>query len=155
MPFALVIIGLLAIVTSARDTQDAFAAELRTDFTGPPKDNFIWWLAALGSVGALGYVKPLAPFSKAFLVLIFVVMILAQSKDGRGGFFAQLNAAIAAGPEKQAPQSAAPGSGASIPISVGNTSSTNPVANKAAADGNVSVQFSNMVQNAITSLFSQ
>jgi hypothetical protein len=82
------------VVTGARDTHRQFAAELKTDMGA-----FVWWIIALGLIGSLGYVKALAPFSKAFLVLVILVMILAQSRNGTGGFFEQLNRAIQAGPE--------------------------------------------------------
>ncbi len=127
MPFALVVIGLLMIVTGARNTQDDFANELRADFTGPPQGNFIWWLAAIGSVGAVGYYKPLAPLSNAFLVLIIIVMILAQSKNGGGGFFGQLQTALASGPVAPT-KSDAPGiASASNPATASNSGVTSNV----------------------------
>lgn len=101
------------IVTGVKDTYRCLASELQTEFTGDPKNNFVWWVVAIGGVGALGYVPVLRPFSKAFLTLVIIVIILAQSKNGGGGFFGELQAALQKGPDKIDPaQCAAPASGA-------------------------------------------
>lgn len=91
MPFALVVIGLLLIVTGTKDTYQQFGALLVKDFTGP--GNFTYWLVSIGTVGALGYNEKLRPFSRAFLFLILVGMIIRN-----GGFFDKFNAAIKSGP---------------------------------------------------------
>lgn len=96
MPFALVFIGLLMIVTGARDTQCAFATQVKSDLVGT--NGFIWYLVALGMIGLLGYVQALEKFAKAFLVLVIIAMILAQQKNGAQGFFTALSAALKAGP---------------------------------------------------------
>lgn len=93
MPFALVTIGLLLFVTGAKDTYKALGAQVASDFTGP--GNFTYWLAAIGAMGALGYIEAFKPFSRAFMVLIIVSMVLANQ-----GFFAKLTAAIKSGPDK-------------------------------------------------------
>lgn len=97
MPFALVTIGLLMIVAGARNTHGQFGRMLSEDFTGP--DNFLYWLAGIGAVGAVGYYEPARGFSRAMLVLLLVAMVLSN-----GGFFAKFRDAIA---------NASPGSGAS------------------------------------------
>lgn len=91
MPFALVLIGLVLIVTGAKNTHRAFGRTLVGDFTGPA--NFTYWLAAIGSIGALGYIEKIRPFSRAFMVLIIVAMFLAN-----GGFFDRLQQALRTGP---------------------------------------------------------
>lgn len=91
MPFALVFVGLLLIVVGAKGTQNAFASELKDDFTG--QGNFIWWIAAIGSVGALGYIPTFRKFSVAFMSLILVAMLLSNQ-----GFFTKLNEALKSGP---------------------------------------------------------
>lgn len=95
MPFALVFVGLLLIVVGAKGTQGAFASELTEDFTGP--GNFIWWIAAIGSVGALGYVPSLRKFSIVFMSLILVAMLISNQ-----GFFQKLSDALKSGPVKPA-----------------------------------------------------
>lgn len=92
MPFALVTIGLIMIVSGARDTYDAFGKQLVSDFTGP--GNFTYWLAAIGAVGSLGYIPDFRTFSRTFMALILVVMVLAQ----KTGFFDRLTQALNTGP---------------------------------------------------------
>jgi hypothetical protein len=96
MPFALVFIGLLMIVSGAKNTYKEFGAQLVTDFTGD--QNFLWWVVALGGVGALGYYAPLRGFSRAFIALILIAMMLAQQRGTSGGFFAMFDAALKSGP---------------------------------------------------------
>ena len=91
MPYALVTIGLILVITGARDTQAALAKELREDFTG--EGNFLWWITAIGSVGALGYLEPLRAFSRIFMTLILVSMILSNE-----GFFNKFIDAMRQGP---------------------------------------------------------
>jgi hypothetical protein len=91
MPFALVIIGLLMIVTGVRNTHAAFGQQIITDFTGP--QNFTTWLVAIGAVGALGYIEPLKPLSRAFMTLIIISFVVKN-----GGVFNKLQEALALGP---------------------------------------------------------
>lgn len=92
MPFALVTIGLLLIVVGAKGTHKEFGREVASEFTGP--NNFTWWIVSLGAVGSLGYVKQLRAFSTAFMALIVIAMVIANR-----GFFDQLTAALAKGPD--------------------------------------------------------
>lgn len=91
MPYALVIIGLLMIVTGIQNTYVQFAGQIQTDLTG--SKSFIVWIVALGSVGALGYISDLRTFSHYFMALILISMILANK-----GVFGQFQSALAAGP---------------------------------------------------------
>lgn len=90
MPFALVTIGLLLVITGFQNTYAQLGSQVGKDFTGP--GNFTYWVIALGVVGALGYNDTLKPFSRAFMALIIVVIFLSNK-----GFFAQLNPAISEG----------------------------------------------------------
>lgn len=94
MPFALVTIGLLMIVVGARGTHRAFGAQVSADFTG--QGSFLYWIAAIGSVGALGYIETFRTFSHIFMSLIIIAMFL-----GNQGFFAKLKEAIDKGPLPQ------------------------------------------------------
>lgn len=87
MPLALIIIGVVLFITAIRGTTDRLGVQIRKDFTGP--GNFLIWILALGSVGAVGYVKELRPISNAFLVLLLIVFILAANKGGKD-FFSSL-----------------------------------------------------------------
>lgn len=87
MPFALLTIGILLIITAYNNTQDVLASQLKKDFSGTT--GFVYWIAAIFVVGALGYIKPLEPVSRAFLALILVVLFLTHQ-----GVFQQFNAAL-------------------------------------------------------------
>lgn len=94
MQFALVTIGLLMIVTGARDTYAAFGQQLVSDFTG--EGNFTYWIAAIGALGALGAYAPLRGFSRAFIALVIVAMVLRN-----GGVFDKFTEALNMGPVEQ------------------------------------------------------
>jgi hypothetical protein len=93
MPFALIFIGLLMVVSGARDTHADLGSELITDIGG--KGGFGTRLLAIGAVGSLGYMGgDWRKFSIYFMVLVLVALLLSADK----GFFAQLSAARVAGP---------------------------------------------------------
>lgn len=119
MPFALIFIGLVLVVTGARDTYKPMGAQLVTDFTG--KNNFTYWLAAIGAVGAVGYYTPAKSFSHAFLLLILLAMVLAN-----GGVFDKFTQALAQGP------AASP---APDPVAAASPSGGNSGAKTAGTDG--------------------
>jgi len=87
MPFVLIIIGLTLIVASARGTLPNLGKLLKDDFTGP--NNFFLWLIAIGTVGMLGYYKPGEKFSRAFMALILIAMVIRN-----GGFYEKLVEAL-------------------------------------------------------------
>jgi hypothetical protein len=91
LPFALVLIGLIMIVTGARNTHAAFGQQVVSDFTGP--GNFTTWIVAIGAVGAVGYIEPLRPLSRAFMTLIIISFIVKN-----GGVFNKLTQALNEGP---------------------------------------------------------
>jgi len=108
----LLIMGLLMVVSAVKNTHVQLGEQIKSDFTGP--GNFTYWLAAIGIVGAVGYVKPLQAFANAFLVLIFLSFILKN-----GGVFDKLQEALAQGalatPSKEPPK-IPEGGGGSSPI---------------------------------------
>lgn len=95
MPFALVVIGLLLVVTGARGTQKEFGDLLYKDFTGP--GNFTYWLVSLGAIGALGYIDELRTFSRLFMALIIIAMIVKNQ-----GLFDKFTQALQQGPQAKA-----------------------------------------------------
>jgi hypothetical protein len=95
MPFALTTIGLFMIVIGFQDTYKQAGTLIAGDLTG--KNNFIYWIAAMGIVGGLGYIKGLENFSRALLALVLVVIFLSNK-----GFFAQLSSSLSSG-TSQAP----------------------------------------------------
>ncbi len=78
MPFFFVFVGVLLIVTGAKDTYVALGKQVAADFTGDK--NFFVWIMALGSIGAIGYVPKLKGFSNVFMALVLVAMVLSNSR---------------------------------------------------------------------------
>lgn len=107
MAYILSFIGVLLIVTGARDTWRQFGSTLYNDMIG--SGGFIYWIVAIGIIGAIGYYHPLKTFSRAFIALIVIVFVLKN-----GGLFSQLQQALAQGPEQIA--SAAPPLPQDIPL---------------------------------------
>ena len=102
------------IVTGARNTYADFGKQVATDFTGDgAQAGFVWWIVALGAVGAVGYIKELQTLSRTFLALIMVSFILKN-----GSVFQELDAAIKAGPTQAKPASDSLTSGGSTQSAV-------------------------------------
>jgi hypothetical protein len=93
MPFAFAIIGLVFTIAGVRGTSGDLLTLLKNDFTGD--SNFIYWVLSIAVIGSLGYVDALRPLSRAFLVLVIIVLILAEDKKTAGGFFATFQDSIA------------------------------------------------------------
>lgn len=91
MGFVLLIAGLLMIVTGARGTYAQFGQQVASDFTG--KGNFTYWIVSLGAVGSLGYIESFRNFSRLFMTLIVLAMVISNR-----GFFAKLTEALQKGP---------------------------------------------------------
>lgn len=112
MPFALVIFGLIFIVTGVKGTTKALGRQVVSDFSGP--QSFLYWFIAIGAVGALGAVPAFKNFSRAFMTLIIVAMVIRN-----GGVFDKLIEAIKTGPiapERDAASSGNNLPGTSIPV---------------------------------------
>jgi hypothetical protein len=94
MPFALLLVGLVLLISGVKNTQDTLFATVKGDFVG--QDNFIYWFVAILIIGAVGYIPKLKPISTAFLALVIVVLFLKKgSSNGLGGgFFAQATSAL-------------------------------------------------------------
>ena len=91
MPFALVFLGLIFLITGVKGTIKPLGAQIVKDFTGP--GNFFMWFAAIGAVGAVGAIPQARSFSRVFMTLILVAMVIRN-----GGIFDQLLKAIQSGP---------------------------------------------------------
>lgn len=94
MPFFLLFFGILFLVAAVRNKTDDLTDLLVEDFTG--KGNFIYWIVSIVSIGAVGYVAKLKPFSDICLALIVLVLFLhnADPASGQGGFFAKFTEAL-------------------------------------------------------------
>lgn len=87
MPLALIAIGVVFFASAMKGTTDQLMRQIKKDFTG--EGNFLFWILALGAVGSLGYVPGLKPVANAFLALLLIVFILAANK-GNKDFFSGL-----------------------------------------------------------------
>ena len=76
MSYALIVIGLMLTIAGVRGTHNDLLALIRGDLSG--QDSFLWWLVAVGIVGALGYIPAMRGVSHAFLALILVVLVLSN-----------------------------------------------------------------------------
>lgn len=101
MPFALVVIGMVLIITGLRNTYAQLGTTLYGDLIP-----FSKFALAIVAVGALGYIPELRRFSHWFLALIIIAMVLANK-----GFFQRFSQALALGPQAP-PQNASSGTGA-------------------------------------------
>ena len=94
MPFAFGIVGIVFIVAGVRGTSAALMKLLQCDLAG--QNNFVYWILSILIIGALGYIQDLRALSRAFLVLILVVLVLHEGgKEGGGGLFEKFQSAIA------------------------------------------------------------
>jgi hypothetical protein len=118
MPFALLIVGALLIITAIRGTYGDLGTQLSSDLVGSGSKSFLVWIAAIAAVGALGYSTTLRTPSRLLLALIFLGILISNH-----GFFANLTSAVE-NPPATAPVPAAdqpPALTGSIPVSVAQT----------------------------------
>lgn len=79
MPFILLIVGAMLLVSGVKGTDDKLIELVKSDFAGGPKNNgFLSWMLAIGAVTAVGYYKPIKPISNALLLLIFMMLFLSN-----------------------------------------------------------------------------
>lgn len=90
MPFALVIPGLIVILAAIKGTYKELGSELVDDFKGTTGSvGYMYWVSSIAVVGALGYYAPMQRFSRMFMVLILLGMVLANR-----GIFAKFKDAL-------------------------------------------------------------
>lgn len=78
MGYILLFVGLILTVAGVRDKQGQLYEQLGKDFSGP--NSFVWWVASIGAIGAVGYVPQFQGLSRAFLALVLVVLVLSNGK---------------------------------------------------------------------------
>jgi pheromone shutdown protein TraB len=83
MPFALIVIGLVLLVTGVNNTQAQLFTLVKGEFTG--SNNFLYLAASIGIVGAVGYIDKMRSISNVFLGLVIVAIIFSHA-----GFFSSL-----------------------------------------------------------------
>lgn len=83
MPIAFFIVGFVLVTAGVRGTDNDLLQLLKGDLENKGNQRgFISWIAAILIIGALGYIEPIKPVSRAFLVLVVIVLFVT-----RGGFF--------------------------------------------------------------------
>lgn len=92
MPFAFIIFGALLLTAGARGQSSNLVTLVKGDLTG--KNNFIYWIVSILLIGSIGYIEDFKALSRAFLVLVLVVLVLANDKGSNGGFFVKFQQAI-------------------------------------------------------------
>jgi hypothetical protein len=95
MPFAFIIIGLVLLIAGVRNTASQLTTLVKGDVTG--QGSFVPWIVSILLIGALGYIKPIAPVSRMFLFLVIAVLILKDgnpSSNSNGGLFSAFNSQL-------------------------------------------------------------
>jgi len=90
MPILVLFVGIMLIAAGINDKLGNLKTLITDDFR--PTGNipgFHVWVIAIIAAGSLGYIKPLKPFANAFLVLIFVGLLLSNK-----GFFEKFTSAL-------------------------------------------------------------
>lgn len=88
MAIVALILGIYIIVIAIRGNQKEFADMVMDDFAG--NNSFIPWIGALLFLWFIGLYEPMAPVSKALMILVLVVLFLKQGT----GFFDQFTRQI-------------------------------------------------------------
>jgi len=86
MPFALILIAAIFIVTGFKGTTGDFLSQLKGD-VGQVVVPFV----AILVIGAIGYIPGFKKLSDLFLALVLLVMFLT---NGKNGFFTKFNSEI-------------------------------------------------------------
>lgn len=136
MAFAFLFIGIILIISAARGTLSDLGTLLKSEFTG--SNNFFYWLIAIGIIGAIGYNSKAAPFSRAFLALIIIAMILAN-----GGVYENFMEAI-----QNIPTTSTAGAGTAAGNTVSNTAAPQQPSGSATSGAAATEQSSSGMLNA-------
>jgi hypothetical protein len=93
MPFVFAIVGIVFLIAGVRSTSGELLALLKGDLLG--EQNFVYWIVSILLIGSLGYIDSFRGFSRALLVLLLIVLILAEDKkSGAGGVFVKFRQGI-------------------------------------------------------------
>lgn len=89
MPFALLIVGVVLLISAARGTHTLLFSTLESEFSG--QGNFVFWMVSILLIGSIGYIPKVKPISDALIVLVILTMVLTK---GKSGLFQKAQAAI-------------------------------------------------------------
>lgn len=111
MPFVLLIVGALIIASTLKGTTQQLGQQVVADLKGSAGNvGFVYWVSALVIIGSIGYYQPAQKFSRAFMLLIIIGMVLAT----KGGVFSKLMQALQ-NPVETAPVTSATSATTSTP----------------------------------------
>lgn len=117
MPFILLLIAALFLVSAFQNTQGDLATALEQDAPG-----YLKWAAALGAVGALGWVPGMQKPSRYLLALVLLVIVLRNYQAILQGFEAAAGGATATASQATPAADYISSGGGAVPVS-----SINPV----------------------------
>jgi hypothetical protein len=100
MPFLLVLVGAVLLISALRNTQGDLAAALEQDVPA-----FTKWGLALGVIAALGFVPGMERISRWLLALVIIVLVLNNYQQFLSGI-TSLDTAAAPAPSVPTPASA-------------------------------------------------
>lgn len=94
MPFAFLIVGIVLVVSGVKGTSPDLLSLAKGDLLG--KNSYTYWILSILLIGSVGYIPALRNLSRAFLVLILLVLVLKEGNPtaSGGGFFKQFQNAI-------------------------------------------------------------
>lgn len=117
MPFILLLIAAVFIVSAFQNTQADLAATLEQDAPG-----YLKWAAALAAVGALGWIPGMQKPSRYMLALVLLVILLKNYQQIFAGFEAAAGGATATASQPTPAADYISSNGGAVPVS-----SINPV----------------------------
>lgn len=111
MPFILIVVGIILLVTAIQGTTGQLASMLSQDVFGA--GGYLYWFVAILVIGAVGYVKQLKTLSDMGIFLVVLVLILSHK-----GLFQQFNAELKKIKSSGfgASATSAPGTGVAAPV---------------------------------------
>ena len=74
MPIFFFLVGLMLLVSGIKGTTKDLVDVVKDDFTGD--NNFIFWVAAMAFLVAVGQIKAIRPLTQGFLWLVIIVLIV-------------------------------------------------------------------------------
>lgn len=91
MPFAFIIVGSVLVISGVKGTSQQLLTLVKGDLEGT--NGYLYWMVSILIIGSVGYIPAFKNFSRAFLILVLVVLVLREGK-GTNGFFQQFTAAL-------------------------------------------------------------